>query len=148
MPDLGGLELQSALSMNGRHPSIVFITGQGDVRSSVRAMKAGAIDFLVKPFDESDLLAAVQAATERERVERLSQTEAQALKARADTLTKREAEVMIGVVAGRLNKQIAANLSIAVKTVKVHRQRVMEKMQAGSLAELVRMAQRLDNASI
>ena len=140
MPDLNGLQVQSAMTEAGRNASIVFMTGQSDVPTSVRAMKAGAVDFLTKPFDEGTLLAAVRAAVDKGRATRSFQAARADTQAKLATLTKREREVMRGVVAGRLNKRIAAELGIAEKTVKVHRQRVMEKMQVETLADLVRCA--------
>jgi FixJ family two-component response regulator len=135
MPGPGGLELQQAVSL-----PIVFLTGRGDVASSVRAMKAGAVDFLTKPVEPAALLNAVQAALERERGAR-AQRDADAL---YSTLSPREREVFGQVVAGKPNKQIAAALGITERTVKMHRAQVMAKMQAGSLAELVRAAQLLE----
>lgn len=140
MPDMSGLEFQIALEQSGNTRAIVFITGHGDIRSSVQAMKAGAVDFLMKPFDDEDLLAAVRVAVEKDRTERSARSKEKELRSKLATLTKREQEVMHNVVAGQLNKQIAAQLGIAEKTVKVHRQRVMEKMEARTLAELVRLS--------
>jgi FixJ family two-component response regulator len=144
MPDLDGLQVQSAMTEAGRNASIVFMTGQSDVPTSVRAMKAGAVDFLTKPFDEETLLAAVRAAIDKGRATRSTQAARADTQAKLATLTKREREVMRGVIAGRLNKRIAAELGIAEKTVKVHRQRVMEKMQVETLADLVRSAYQSD----
>ena len=140
MPELNGLDFQIALECSGNHRPIVFISGHGDIRSSVQAMKAGAVDFLMKPFDEDDLLRAVRVAIERDCNNRSVRTREEQLRSKLATLTKREQEVMSNVVAGRLNKQIAAQLGIAEKTVKVHRQRVMEKMEARTLADLVRLS--------
>jgi FixJ family two-component response regulator len=139
MPGLDGLQLQQALAGAGDICPVIFITGFGDVPSSVRAMKAGAVDFLTKPFDGEALLAAVRTALERDRSERAARAARSSVGVRVAALTPRELEVMARVVAGHLNKQIAAELGIAEKTVKVHRARVMRKMSAGSVAELVTM---------
>jgi RNA polymerase sigma factor (sigma-70 family) len=125
----------------------VFITGHGDVATSVRAMKAGAVDFLQKPFDDQELLACVQRALETSRAQRAERAERAMLGERMASLTPREREVLRLVVTGMLNKQIADKLDIAEKTVKVHRGRVMEKMQAGSVAELVRMTAKLGDGA-
>lgn len=143
LPGLSGLELQAALARTGRDIPIVFITGHGDVPSSVRAMKSGAVDFLQKPFDGGELLACVDRALARSREQRAERAERAAVEARVATLTPRESEVLRLVVTGRLNKQMAEELGIAEKTFKIHRGRVMEKMGAGSVAELVRMVDRL-----
>ena len=140
MPGLTGLDLQEALRAAGRRLAIVFITGWGDVRASVAAMKGGAVDFLTKPLDEGTLLAAVKQAVARTLAERRELARVTEVRQRISTLTPREAEVFALVVTGMLNKQIGDRLGIVEKTVKVHRARVMEKMQAGSLAELVRLA--------
>ena len=126
---------------------IIFITGHGDIPMSVRAMKAGASDFLTKPFRDQDLLDAIQQALERDRTMREQRADAAKLRRRFDSLTLREREVMSLVVAGSLNKQIAGELGISAITVKLHRSQVMKKMKANSLAELARMAERLDVAS-
>jgi FixJ family two-component response regulator len=139
MPGLDGLQLQQALARAGDVCPVIFITGFGDVPTSVRAMKAGAVDFLTKPFDREQLLAAVRIAIDRDRSARAARAERSSIGVRVATLTPREREVMVHVVAGHLNKQIAAELGIAEKTVKVHRARVMKKMGAGSVAELVTM---------
>ena len=143
MPGLNGLELVEELRRLRVATPVVFITGHADVPTSVQAMKAGAIEFLEKPFDDERLLEAVREAAERDRSNRRDCEDLAALEALAETLTTREREVMGLVVQGLLNKQIAGRLGIAEKTVKVHRGRVMEKMEAGSLAELVRLAGRL-----
>jgi FixJ family two-component response regulator len=143
MPGLGGFDCQSHLEEAGFEIPIVFMTGHGDIPMSVRAMKAGAVDFLTKPFREQDLLDAVQQAIERDRARRTELNETQGLRERFSTLTAREQEVMSWVVGGRLNKQIAGEIGTSEITVKVHRSRVMQKMKAGSVADLVRMAGRL-----
>jgi FixJ family two-component response regulator len=140
MPGLTGLDLQETLRVAGQRLSIVFITGYGDVRASVKAMKGGAVDFLTKPLDEGTLLAAIQRAVARTLEERREQARLAEVRSHITTLTPREAEVFALVVTGMPNKQIGHGLGIAEKTVKVHRARVMEKMRAGSLAELVRLA--------
>jgi len=140
MPGLTGLDLQEALRATGQRLSIVFITGWGDVRASVKAMKGGAVDVLTKPLDEGTLLAAIQQAVTRTIEERREQARVTEVRRHITTLTPREAEVFALVVTGMLNRQIGQELGIVEKTVKVHRARVMEKMQAGSLAELVRLA--------
>jgi FixJ family two-component response regulator len=142
MPGLTGLELQEALATAGRQMSIVFISGHGDVVGSVRAMKGGAIDFLTKPVDARELLGAIERAVAKASTAQREHVRAMDLQGRLETLTVREAQVFALVVTGMLNKQIAAELGIVEKTVKVHRARVMEKMRAGSLAELVRLADR------
>jgi two-component system response regulator FixJ len=139
MPGQGGLELQQQLA--DREAQIVFLTGQGDIPMCADAMKAGAIDFLTKPVDEEDLLRAVHRALARSIEARQATAERAAARARLDTLTPREFEVMQRVIAGRLNKQIAVELGAAEKTIKIHRGRVMEKMGVVSVAELVRIAQ-------
>jgi FixJ family two-component response regulator len=143
LPGLNGLDLQE-LVRSSEHPlPIIFITGHGDIPMSVRAMKAGAIDFLPKPFQDEALLSAIESAFahhERRHAERSAQTAAAALHA---TLTPRERQVMTLVVSGLANKQIAARLGTCVKTIKVHRARVMEKMNVRSLADLVRVSQRV-----
>jgi FixJ family two-component response regulator len=143
LPDVNGLKVQEMLAVHGMRISIVFISGHGDVPSSVRAMKAGAVDFLPKPFGRKELLDAVERAIDKDRGERRSDKEVAALRRRLDQLTPREREVLGLVVAGMLNKQAASRLEIAEKTIKVHRAQVMSKMEAKSLADLVRMASRL-----
>lgn len=143
MPGLNGLELQQALTDRGVTRPVVFLTGRGDVPTSVRAMKAGATDFLTKPVDEEALLSAIEAAVRLDAEGRDRRREIESLRDRLATLTARQTEILVHVVAGRLNKQIAGDLGIAEKTVKVYRHEVMEKMGARSLADLVRMAERL-----
>lgn len=140
MPGLTGLDLQEALRVAGQRLSIVFITGHRDVPVSVKAMKAGAVDFLTKPVDAETLLEAIRQAVARTLTDRRRQARVTEIRGRIASLTPREAAVFALVVTGMLNKQIGSQLGIAEKTVKVHRARVMEKMQAGSLAELVRLA--------
>ena len=139
MPGVDGLQIQRALSHAGDGCPIVFISGHGDIASSVSAMKAGAVDFLTKPFDAQRLLGAVRTAVEKDRAARATRAERSSIGMRMAALTPREREVMAQVCTGRLNKQIAADLGIAEKTVKVHRARVMKKMVAGSVAELVQL---------
>ncbi len=143
MPSTNGLELQHELRRRGRDLPVIFLTGYGDVPSTVAAMKAGATEFLEKPVDDERFLAAVGEALERGRRTRAERVEREALDERLDTLTTRERQVFELVVTGLLNKQVGARLGVSEKTVKVHRGRLMEKMQAGSLAELVRMAGKL-----
>ena len=143
LPGLSGLDLQGALTQTERIVPIVFITGHGNVPMSVQAMKSGAVDFLQKPFEEDQLLAAIERALARCRAARAERTDRMVVQRRFDTLTPRERQVLGLVVAGRLNKQIAADLGAAEKTIKIHRGRVMRKMEASSVAELVRMSQRI-----
>jgi FixJ family two-component response regulator len=142
MPGLTGPELQEALAIAGRRMSIVFVSGHGDVVGSVKAMKGGAVDFLTKPVDARELLGAIERAVAKAVTAQREQAGATDVQGRLKTLTAREAQVFALVVTGMLNKQVAAELGIVEKTVKVHRARVMEKMRAGSLAELVRLADR------
>ena len=139
MPGLDGLGLQQALAQRDGGAAMVFISGCGDVPSSVRAMKAGAVDFLTKPFDEAALLAAVGNALERDRAARAARGARETVERRLDTLTRREREVLGQLLTGRLNKQIAAELGTAEKTIKVHRARVLHKMGTRSVVELVRL---------
>lgn len=143
MPGPSGLELQKALSRRGEPIPIIFLTGHGDVASTVQALKAGASDFLTKPVERVRLLAAVERALAEDAARRAERDELRGLQARYATLTAREQQVCGLVVAGRLNKQIASDLGMAERTVKAHRARVMGKMQAESLADLVRTAGRL-----
>src|SRR5690606_36070498 len=142
LPDINGLEFQKQLS-EGDHPPIVFLTGHGDIPSSVRAMKHGAVDFLTKPFTEQDLLDAIQAAVSQDRTARQQRAELDVLRQRLASLTPREREVLLLVVSGLLNKQAAAELGISEVTLEIHRRNVMQKMVAASLADLVRMAGQL-----
>jgi FixJ family two-component response regulator len=144
LPGLNGLELQHALARSDETLPIIFITGHGDISMSVKAMKAGAVDFLPKPFSADELLAAVQQALKNSVSDASDQAKLIEVRRRYATLTPRERDVMGGVVAGKLNKQIAAELGSGEKAVKVHRARVMQKMQARSLPDLVRMASRLN----
>lgn len=143
MPGLNGLELQDTLAKRGSVLPIIFLTGRGDIPMSVEAMKRGAVDFLTKPVDDGDLLAAIRHAFEKDRVLRQDRAERAEIERRLATLTPREREVLLHVTAGTLNKQIAAHLGTVEKTIKVHRARVMEKMRVRSLAELVRLAARV-----
>ena len=142
MPGLDGLALQQLLAESGSHMPVIFLTGRADVPITVRAMKCGAFDFLTKPVDDSELFPAVARALERDLALRRADAARAATESRLSTLTAREREVLTHVMAGRLNKQIAADLGTAEKTVKVHRARGMEKMHVRSVAELVRLVER------
>lgn len=142
MPELNGLELQQALASSGSMLPIIFLTGRADVPASVRAMKQGAADFLTKPVERDDLVRAVKSALARDLARRLAQREVDEIRRRLSTLTPREHEVFEHVIVGKLNKQTAADLGAAEKTIKVHRARVMTKMGVESVAELVRLAER------
>jgi FixJ family two-component response regulator len=143
MPGLDGLELQQALTAGGTHRPVIFITGKGDIPTSVRAMKAGAVDFLTKPVNDTDLLEAIARAKEQDAESRQVRAELSAITARIMTLTPREREVLTHVVAGRLNKQIAGDLGTVEKTIKVHRSRMMEKLGVRTVADLVRMTEKV-----
>jgi FixJ family two-component response regulator len=143
LPGMSGLTFQTELAKEGLALPVIFITGHGDIPMSVRAMKAGAVEFLTKPFHDQDLLDAIHAAIERDRKGRREAVRLAELRERFTTLSERERQIMTLVVIGRPNKQIAAELRLSEMTVKVHRGQVMRKMLAGSLPELVRMADRL-----
>jgi FixJ family two-component response regulator len=143
LPGVNGLEFQEQLTKASVSIPIIFITAHGDVPMTSRAMKAGAIEFLMKPFQKEDLLAAVRQGLERDRIRREAQAEVSILQSRAEQLTSREREVMDLVVTGLINKQIGAQLGLSEVTVKAHRSHVMQKMEATSLAELVRMSDKL-----
>jgi len=145
LPDISGLDFQRQLG-DAYHPPIVFITGHGDIPSSVRAIKAGAVDFLAKPFSQPDLMAAVDAAITRDRHARLERAERARLQQRYSLLTPRESQVLPLIVSGLLNKQAAAELGISEVTLQIHRSRIMQKMAADSFADLVRMAGQLNIA--
>lgn len=142
LPDINGLDLQGQIAESD-HPPIVFITGHGDIPSSVRAIKHGAVDFLTKPFSDVDLMAAIRAAITQDRAKRSDRAELAALRQRYLNLTSREREVLPLVVSGLLNKQAAAELRISEVTLQIHRRNVMQKMAAASLADLVRTAEKL-----
>ena len=142
MPGTSGIQLQEQLAKVGVQIPIIFITGHGNIPMSVKAMKAGALDFIEKPFEDQKLIDAIQAAIARSKQFRTEQAEINELQLRVDSLTPREHEVFRLVVSGMLNKQIAFDLGMSEKTVKIHRSRVMQKMKAASLADLVRMAEK------
>ncbi|MDH1209940.1 response regulator transcription factor [Pseudomonas chengduensis] len=143
MPGLSGLDLQRELAHAGERIPIIFITGHGDIPMSVRAMKAGAVEFLPKPFRDEDLLDAIREALERDQVARQQRAELAEIQDKYDTLTSREREVIVLIVKGMLNKQVAAELGITEITIKVHRRRILQKMKAKSLPALVRMVEKL-----
>jgi FixJ family two-component response regulator len=143
MPGMSGLELQDELKQRAISIPIIFITGHGTVPMSVRAMKAGAVDFLQKPFEDQELLDSIHHAIEQNGRKRVEQAELQGIEQHFNTLTTREHEVLVFVTAGTLNKQIAYELQMSENTVKTHRSRIMRKMKVASLAELVRVAERL-----
>jgi FixJ family two-component response regulator len=147
LPGLSGLNLQRELAARGVFIPIIFITGHGDIPMSVQAMKAGAMEFLTKPFRDQDLLDAVEQALEVDRATRSQRAEISEIQNRYRSLTPREREVLDLAVAGRLNKQIAAELGTSEKTINIHRSQVMHKMMANSLAELVRMAEKMRTTS-
>jgi FixJ family two-component response regulator len=142
LPDINGLDLQGQIAQSD-HPPIVFITGHGDIPSSVRAIKHGALDFLTKPFSDEDVMTAIRAAVTQDRAKRSDRAELAVLRQRYLTLTPRERDVLPLVVSGLLNKQAAAELRISEVTLQIHRRNVMQKMAAASLADLVRTAERL-----
>jgi FixJ family two-component response regulator len=142
MPGISGLQLQEELARLGSTLPIIFLTGNGDVRSSVRAMKEGAIDFLTKPVNDEELLAAIQRALAHNLQARQQNADQSQIREKVARLTPREHEVLIHIVAGKLNKQVAADLGTVEKTIKVHRARIMEKLEVDSLADLVRLVEK------
>jgi FixJ family two-component response regulator len=142
MSGLSGMDLQKDLNKADYHMPIIFITGHGNIPMSVEAMKKGAVDFLTKPFDDKELLQAVESAIEKDRGAKAKRAEVYDIRRRIELLTSRELEVLRYVITGMLNKQIALKLGIAEKTVKIHRGRIMEKLRANSVAELVRLAEK------
>jgi FixJ family two-component response regulator len=143
LPDINGLEFQEQIA-DGDHPPIVFITGHGDIPSSVKAIKGGAVDFLAKPFSESDLVEAISTAVAQDRISRVGREEMTRLRQRLSSLTPREREVLPLVASGLLNKQAADELGISKVTLQIHRSKIMQKMEAASLADLVRIAEKLE----
>lgn len=143
MPEMSGIELQKRLTYTGIGMPIIFLTGHGNIPMSVKAMKAGAVDFIEKPFDDQKLIDAINTALKEDEKIRVEQAQIKDIQCRVDSLTPREHEVFSFVVSGLLNKQIAFELGMSEKTVKVHRARVMRKMKAESLADLVRMAEKV-----
>lgn len=143
LPGISGLDFQQKMRTSGRNIPIIFITGHGDIPMTVKAMKSGALEFLTKPFDDQMLLTAVAQALERDSATRKADAQLASLRSSYQTLTPREREVMGLIVTGLLNKQVAADLGTSEITIKVHRARILRKMKAGSLAELVRMAEHL-----
>jgi FixJ family two-component response regulator len=148
MPNLNGLELQQELAARGNELPVIFLTGHGDIPMSVQAMKQGAIDFLTKPVHDQDLIEAVHAAIEKNRMIQETRAELNGIRQKLATLTPREREVLNHVVSGKLNKQIAADLGTVEKTIKVHRGHLMTKLKVRSLADLVRLAERAGITSI
>jgi two-component system response regulator FixJ len=144
MPEMSGLELQEQLNLQGAIIPVIFITGHGDVPMAVEAMQAGAFDFLQKPFRDQDLIDRIQRALEKDRANRATLTERTVIRERLESLTPREREVLTMVTAGKANKVMASDLGVSQRTVEIHRARVMEKMGANSLAQLVRMVMDLD----
>ena len=143
LPEMSGLELQQRLAQADLHIPIIFVTGHADIRVAVRAIKAGAVEFLTKPFEDQDLLTAIERSIAKNQAERREREQLATLRNRFDSLTPRENQIMRLVVAGLLNKQIAADIGISEITVKIHRGHVMQKMKADSLAELAKIADRL-----
>jgi two-component system, LuxR family, response regulator FixJ len=144
MPEMSGLELQEQLNLQGAVLPVIFITGHGDVPMAVEAMQAGACDFLQKPFRDQDLIDRIQRALEKDRTNRVALNERTLIRERLESLTPREREVLAMVTSGKANKVMAADLGVSQRTVEIHRARVMEKMSAASLAQLVRMGMDLD----